>query len=55
MREMGLLQHLDRGAGYLGDVRHVVVDEVDTMFAAGFGAELARVLAITPRALAADA
>ena len=34
-----LLQHLDRGAVYLGDVRHVVVDEVDTMFAAGFGAE----------------
>jgi len=49
-----LLQHLDRGAVYLGDVRHVVVDEVDTMFAAGFGAELDRVLAITTRDLAAD-
>ena len=39
---------------YFGDVRHVVIDEVDTMFEAGFGDELERILSITTRDLAAD-
>ena len=37
-----LVQHLDAGSLFLGDVRHVVLDEVDTMFDAGFGPELDR-------------
>ena len=32
-----LLQHLDKKFVYFGDVRHVIIDEVDTMFEAGFG------------------
>ena len=39
---------------YLGDVRHVVLDEVDTMFEAGFGPELDAVLKVTTRDLSAD-
>ena len=39
-----LLQHLDRSTVYFGDVRHVVIDEVDTMFESGFGEELERIL-----------
>ena len=35
-------QHLDKNHVYFGDVRHVVIDEVDTMFEAGFGDELER-------------
>ena len=31
---------LEAGSVYLGDVRFVAVDEVDTMFEAGFGPEL---------------
>jgi superfamily II DNA/RNA helicase len=49
-----LLQLLEKNLVYLGDVRHVVVDEVDTMFEAGFGEELDRLLAITTRDLSAD-
>ena len=49
-----LLQHLDKSHVYFGDVRHVVIDEVDTMFEAGFGDELERILSITTRDLAAD-
>ena len=49
-----LLQHLDKAHVYFGDVRHVVIDEVDTMFEAGFGDELERILSITTRDLAAD-
>jgi len=29
-----LLQLVDKGSLFLGDVRHVIVDEVDTMFEA---------------------
>mmetsp|Transcript_41509 Transcript_41509/g.133935 ORF Transcript_41509/g.133935 Transcript_41509/m.133935 type:complete len:287 (+) Transcript_41509:34-894(+) len=49
-----LLQLVDKGSLFLGDVRHVIVDEVDTMFEAGFGDELDKLLAITTRNLAAD-
>ena len=49
-----LLQHLDKNHVYFGDVRHVVIDEVDTMFEAGFGDELERILSITTRDLSAD-
>ena len=49
-----LLQHLERGHVFLGDVRHVVIDEVDTMFDAGFGAELEKLLQITTRDLSED-
>uniref|UniRef100_A0A7S2BW37 RNA helicase n=1 Tax=Haptolina brevifila TaxID=156173 RepID=A0A7S2BW37_9EUKA len=49
-----LLKLMEAGSLYLGDVRHVVLDEVDTMFEAGFGPELDRVLQITTRDLAAD-
>jgi len=49
-----LLQLLDRKMVYLGDVRHVIIDEVDTMFEAGFGDELERILSITSRDLSAD-
>ncbi len=50
-----LLQLMDRAHVYLGDVRHVVIDEVDTMLSSGFGDELDRILAVTTRDLAADA
>ena len=49
-----LLKLMDAGAVYLGDVRYVALDEVDTMFDAGFGAELDAVLGITTRDLSAD-
>lgn len=49
-----LLQLLEKNMVYLGDVRHVIIDEVDTMFEAGFGEELDRLLAITTRDLSAD-
>uniref|UniRef100_A0A7S0ITF9 ATP-dependent RNA helicase n=1 Tax=Calcidiscus leptoporus TaxID=127549 RepID=A0A7S0ITF9_9EUKA len=49
-----LLQLLSKGGVYLGDVRQVVIDEVDTMFEAGFGDELDRILRITTRDLSAD-
>ena len=49
-----LVKLMEAGGLYLGDVRHVVLDEVDTMFDAGFGPELDAVLAITTRDLAAD-
>ena len=49
-----LVKLMDLGGLYLGDVRHVVMDEVDTMFEAGFGDELERILSITTRDLAAD-
>ena len=49
-----LIKLMDLGGLYLGDVRHVVMDEVDTMFEAGFGDELERILSITTRDLAAD-
>ena len=45
---------MESGGLYLGDVRHVVLDEVDTMFNAGFGPELDAVLKITTRDLRAD-
>ena len=32
-----LIKLMEAGALFLGDVRHVVLDEVDTMFDAGFG------------------
>ena len=50
-----LLKLMQGGALYLGDVRHVVLDEVDTMFDAGFGADLDAVLKVTTRDLALDA
>ena len=50
-----LVSHLRSGNVYLGDVRHVVLDEVDTMFDAGFGAELEAILKITTRELGDDA
>lgn len=49
-----LLSLMEANALYLGDVRHVVLDEVDTMFDAGFGPELDHVLGITTRDLSAD-
>eukprot|EP00966_Prymnesium_polylepis_P213891 4953556-Prymnesium_polylepis.1 len=49
-----LIHHLERGNVYLGGVRYVVLDEVDTMFEAGFGPELDKVLTITKRNLHAD-
>jgi superfamily II DNA/RNA helicase len=49
-----LVKLMGEGAVYLGDVRHVVLDEVDTMFDAGFGPELDKVLTVTTRDLAAD-
>ena len=49
-----LTKLMEAGGLYLGDVRHVVLDEVDTMFDAGFGPELDAVLKITTRDLAAD-
>ena len=49
-----LVKLMEAGGLYLGDVRHVVLDEVDTMFDAGFGPELDAVLKITTRDLAAD-
>lgn len=45
---------MEKGALFLGDVRHVVLDEVDTMFDAGFGADLDAMLKITTRDLSAD-
>jgi len=49
-----LLQLIEKKMVYLGDVRHVIIDEVDTMFEAGFGEELDRLLLITTRDLATD-
>ena len=49
-----LVKLMERQGLYLGDVRHMVLDEVDTMFDAGFGPELDRILAITTRDLSAD-
>lgn len=49
-----LVKLLDLGGLYLGDVRHVVLDEVDTMFEAGFGPELDKILGITTRDLSSD-
>ena len=49
-----LVKLMEAGGLFLGDVRHVVMDEVDTMFDAGFGPELDAVLKITTRDLAAD-
>jgi superfamily II DNA/RNA helicase len=48
------LKLMERGALFLGDVRYVVLDEVDTMFDAGFGDDLDAVLKITTRDLSAD-
>eukprot|EP00241_Pyramimonas_parkeae_P001717 CAMPEP_0114244080 /NCGR_PEP_ID=MMETSP0058-20121206/11141_1 /TAXON_ID=36894 /ORGANISM="Pyramimonas parkeae, CCMP726" /LENGTH=500 /DNA_ID=CAMNT_0001356981 /DNA_START=420 /DNA_END=1923 /DNA_ORIENTATION=- len=39
-----LLQHVDEGNVFLGDVRYLVLDEADTMFDAGFGKEIRRVI-----------
>ena len=50
-----LLKLMEGGALFLGDVRHVVLDEVDTMFEAGFGPELDAILKVTTRDLSADA
>ena len=50
-----LLKLMEGGGLYLGDVRHVVLDEVDTMFEAGFGPDLDAVLTVTTRDLSADA
>ena len=49
-----LIKLMEMGGLYLGDVRHVVLDEVDTMFEAGFGPELDKLLSITKRDLSAD-
>ena len=49
-----LLKLIEQGDLYLGDVRHVILDEVDTMFEAGFGADLDAVLKVTTRDLSAD-
>lgn len=49
-----LIQHLENGNVFLGGVRYVVLDEVDTMFEAGFGAELDKILSITTRDLNND-
>ena len=50
-----LVKLMELGGLFLGDVRHVVLDEVDTMFDAGFGPELDAVLKVTTRDLSADA
>ncbi|KAL1503692.1 hypothetical protein AB1Y20_012165 [Prymnesium parvum] len=49
-----LVHHLERGNVFLGSVRYVVLDEVDTMFEAGFGGELDQILSITTRNVSAD-
>ena len=49
-----LVKLMELNGLYLGDVRHVILDEVDTMFDAGFGPELDTVLKITTRDLSAD-
>jgi len=46
-----LVKLLEAGSVYLGDVRFVVVDEVDTMFEAGFGPDLDKVFRVTTRDL----
>jgi superfamily II DNA/RNA helicase len=46
-----LLQHKQQGNVFLSHVRHVVIDEVDTMLTQGFGADIRAILrgAMTPR------
>lgn len=39
-----IAQHADKGNLFFGDVRWLVLDEADTMFDAGFGPEVQRVL-----------
>ena len=43
-----LMSHLERGNLFLGGARYVVLDEVDTMFEAGFGTELDKYGAARP-------
>eukprot|EP00238_Polyblepharides_amylifera_P002626 CAMPEP_0196578182 /NCGR_PEP_ID=MMETSP1081-20130531/7131_1 /TAXON_ID=36882 /ORGANISM="Pyramimonas amylifera, Strain CCMP720" /LENGTH=605 /DNA_ID=CAMNT_0041897317 /DNA_START=222 /DNA_END=2039 /DNA_ORIENTATION=+ len=40
-----LLQHVEKGTVLLSDLRYLVLDEADTMFDAGFGAEIRSLLA----------
>jgi superfamily II DNA/RNA helicase len=39
-----LIKHADEGNMYLGSVSHIVLDEADTLFDAGFGDEIKRLL-----------
>jgi superfamily II DNA/RNA helicase len=39
-----LLKHAEDGNVFLGDVRYLVLDEADTMFDAGFGEDIKKLL-----------
>jgi len=39
-----LLQHVQDNTVYLGDVQYLILDEADTMFDAGFGADIKKLL-----------